>query len=60
MAFAPYDATYQKKKIRAAIAMVLSQPEYVLQTGYDVASETSMGGISPISSAEGKLLIVEL
>lgn len=58
--FAPYDANYQKKKIRAVISMVLSQPEYVLQTGYDVASETSMGGISPISSAEGKLVIVEL
>lgn len=60
IAFAPYDSTYQRKKVRAAIAMVLSQPEYVLQTGYDVAPETSMGGISPISSAGGKLLIVEL
>lgn len=60
IAFTPHDASYQRKKIRAAIAIVLSQPEFVLQTGYDVPSGTSIGGISPISSAQSKLLIVEL
>lgn len=59
--FAISDTNYQRKKVRGAIAMVLAQPEFVLQTGYDApADATGGGGTSPVSNANGKLLIVEL
>lgn len=60
IAFAPSDANYQRKKIRAAVAMVLSQPEYVLQTGYDLPASTAGVGSSPVTNAIGKLIVVEL
>lgn len=60
IAFLPYDSNYQRKKIRAAIAMVLAQPEYVIQTGYDLPAASSGGNYSPISGATGKLIVVEL
>ncbi|MDQ1343806.1 MAG: hypothetical protein QG650_526 [Patescibacteria group bacterium] len=59
--FAISDTNYQRKKVRGAVAMVLSQPEFVLQTGFDAAPAASGGGgSSPVSAASGKLLIVEL
>ncbi len=59
--FRPGDAAYQRKKVRSLLAMVLAQPEFVLQTGYDVpASAPGSGNSSPVSNASGKLLIVEL
>lgn len=40
--------------------MVLAQPEYVIQTGYDLPAASSGGNYSPISGSSGKLIVVEL
>jgi hypothetical protein len=52
--------TSQSNKLRAIIAMYLTQPEFVLQTGIDrpIVNETLAQSV--LSNATGKLLLVEL
>lgn len=54
------DTAYVNKKIRGAVALVLMQPEYVLQTGFDAATDAPSGASSPLTGANGKLVFVEL
>ncbi len=50
----------QPNKLRSAIAMVLAQPEYILQTGIDRPIVTENTAQSVLANATGKLLFVEL
>lgn len=54
------DAVYVSKKIRGAVALVLSQPEYVLQSGYDRSPDSTSTSITPLSGTNNKLVFVEL
>jgi len=39
--FLPNNTTYRNKYIRAIIAMMLSQPEFLLLSGYDLPTDTT-------------------
>ena len=56
----PSDINYVNKKIRGAIALVLSQPEFVIQSGYDRATDAQSSAPTPLSGSNSKLLFVEL
>jgi hypothetical protein len=53
--------SYANARLRGLVALVLSQPEYLMVSGYDRASVSAdAGGASPLSSARGKLVIVQM
>ncbi|MFZ4462086.1 MAG: DUF1800 family protein [Patescibacteria group bacterium] len=58
--FKPSTPSYQTTKIRAVIGMMLAQPEYVLNTGYDLSTTPENLAQSVLANATGKILFVEL
>lgn len=59
--FAPTDANYQNKKIRGAIQIILSQTEYLMQTGHDqnLVIDNSTAATSPFSD-DANIVLVKL
>lgn len=60
IAFKPSTPAYQTTKIRSVIGMMLAQPEYVLNTGYDLSTTPENLAQSVLANATGKILFVEL
>jgi hypothetical protein len=58
--FRPSTLSFQTTKIRPVISMLLAQPEFVLQTGFDRSSLTENLSRSVLQNPNGKLLFVEL
>ncbi len=58
--FKPSTTAYQTTKIRSIVAMFLSQPEYVLNMGYDQTTTAENLAQSVLTNATGKILFVEL
>lgn len=59
-AWLPFDATYQRKKVRAILTFLLTQPEYILLSGQDIPSSTNQGNGSNFVGKNQKLVLVEL
>lgn len=60
IAFTPSNTTTQNTKIRGIIALALSSPEFILQTGYDRIPVTESTGQTPIDTTSNKLVFIEL
>lgn len=58
--FTPSNLTTQNTKTRGIIALAIASPEFILQTGYDVAPVSASTGQTPISSTNNKIVFVEL
>lgn len=58
--FLPNNTTYRNKYIRAIIAMMLVQPEFMMQSGFDTPTTQLNTWNTPINNANSKLVMVEL
>lgn len=58
--FLPNNTTYRNKFIRSIISMMLVQPEFMLQSGFDAAVTPPGTGNTPINNAASKLVMIEL
>lgn len=58
--FQPNVASYRNVKFPGVFALMLSQPEYILKSGYDNPTIPSATMPSRLDSASGKLIIIEL
>ncbi len=57
---APTNANYFNKYMRGLLSILLSQPEYVLLSGYDLPTTTSNTDQHFLDGITGKLFFVEL
>lgn len=58
--FLPNNTNYRNKYIRALISMMLVQPEFLIQSWYDLPTETPWLWNTPINNKNSKLIMVEL
>ncbi|NDK07809.1 DUF1800 family protein [Candidatus Gracilibacteria bacterium] len=58
--FLPNNTAYRNKYIKAVISMMLTQPEYIMLSGYDQAETIENSGSNPINDASKKLIMIEL
>ena len=56
----PTNTMYFNKYIRGLLSILLSQPEYVLQTGYDLPTSTATTDQHFLDGITGKVFFVEL
>lgn len=59
-AFLPNNSTYANKYIKAVLAMMLVQPEFLMLSGYDAPFESDPQSNSLIPKSDSKLIFVEL
>jgi uncharacterized protein (DUF1800 family) len=60
ISFQPNNVNYTKVKYPWVFAFVLSQPEFILKSGYDQPVASTVSEKSKVESATGKLIIIEL
>jgi hypothetical protein len=58
--FQPNVSTYRNVKFPGVFALMLSQPEYILKSGYDNPTITNTSMPSQLDAASGSLIIIEL
>lgn len=58
--FLPNNITYKNKYIKAVLSMMIIEPEFILQSWFDMPETPNSSWSNPINNANSKLIMVEL